>query len=85
MNHRGNTLKEWEIETQNKILPLKAFYYLKFQGALIQYIEFVKSGLEHINEIKDFCDTLERRKVEITPKIVGKIDLPSDNKKRFKK
>jgi hypothetical protein len=85
MNHRGNTLKEWEIEAQNRIFPLKSFYYLKFQGALVQYIEFVKSGLEYIKGIKDFCDTLEHRKVEITPKIVGKIDLPSDNKKRFKK
>lgn len=85
MNHRGNTLKEWEIEAQNRILPLKSFYYLKFQGALIQYIEFVKSGLKRLDEIKAFCDTLGHRELEIPLKIVGKIDLPLDNKKRFKK
>ena len=59
MNHRGNTQTEWNIESQNRILSLKSFYYFKFHGVLTQYIDFVKSGLESLNEIKVFCDTIK--------------------------
>lgn len=85
MNHRGNTQNEWEIETRNRILPLKSFYYFKFHGVLAQYIEFVKSGLKALDEIHEYSKTISTKKIELPePKIVGKIDLPP-NTKRFKK
>ncbi len=85
MNHRGNTLNNWEIETQNRILPLKSFYYFKFHGVLAQYIEFVKSGLKALDEIHEYSKTISTKKIELSePKIVGTIDLPP-NTKRFKK
>lgn len=84
MNHRGNTLNDWESEAQNRILSVKSFYYYKFQGVLAQYIEFVKLGLEYLDEIKKYCDTLQVKKIDVAPKVIGKIDLPQDNKRRFK-
>jgi len=60
MNHRGNSQSEWEIENQNRIISLKSFYYFKFHGALTQYIEFVKSGLEILNEITTYSDSIKQ-------------------------
>ena len=48
------------------------------------YIEFVKLGLEYLDEIKKYCDTLQVKKIDVAPKVIGKIDLPQDNKRRFK-
>lgn len=85
MNHRGNTQTEWEIEALNKIIPLKSFYYFKFYGILTQYIEFVKTGFNALKDIQSFCDSVQAKKITLeSPKIVGKMDLPSDKKKRFK-
>lgn len=84
-NHRGNTLTEYETETLNRILPMKSFYYFKFLGALAQYIDFIKTGSLTITDIAAYAKTLPSKKVETKgPKVVGKIDLKDDGKKRFK-
>lgn len=84
-NHRGNTLTEYETETLNRILPMKSFYYFKFLGALAQYIDFIKTGSPTITDIAAYAKTLPSKKVETKgPKVVGKIDLKDDGKKRFK-
>ena len=85
MNHRGNTPKEWETEIYNRVLPLKSFYYFKFMGVLAQYLEYIKSGIPYIPQIKNYCDSIEKQKVKPTQlKIKGKIELKDDDKKRFK-
>lgn len=84
-NHRGNTLKEYEQDTLNRILPMKSFYYFKFLGVLAQYIDFVKVGTSVINDIATYAKTLAPKKVEAKgPKVIGKIELKDDGKKRFK-
>lgn len=85
MNHRGNTQNEWELAVLNRIYPLKSFYYFKFLGGLAQYIDYIKGGLEYIPELKKFCDGIEKQKVSSPqPKVLGKIELKDDGKKRFK-
>lgn len=58
MNHRGNNSTEWEQKTINKILPLQSLYYLKFYGALAQYIDLIKDGYSHISELVEYSRTL---------------------------
>lgn len=85
MNHRGNTQNEWELAVYNRIYPLKSFYYFKFMGGLAQYIDYIKRGFSYIPELKKFCDSIEKQKVSIPqPKVLGKIELKEDGKKRFK-
>ena len=84
-NHRGNTLTEYEQDTLNRILPMKSFYYFKFLGVLAQYIDFIKVGTPVINDIAAYAKTLAPKKVEAKGlKVLGKIDLKDDGKKRFK-
>ena len=54
MNHRGNIQYPWEEETCERILSMKAVYYFKFLGALVQYIEYIKGGLEFLPEIEKY-------------------------------
>lgn len=85
MNHRGNTQNEWELTVLNRIYPLKSFYYFKFMGGLAQYVDYIKKGLPYIPEMKKYCDSIEKQKVSIPqPKVLGKIELKDDGKKRFK-
>lgn len=85
MNHRGNTQNERELAVYNRIYPLKSFYYFKFMGGLAQYIDYIKRGFPYIPELKKFCDSIEKQKVSIPqPKVLGKIELKDDGKKRFK-
>ena len=84
MNHRGNTQNEWETASFNKIYPLKSFYYFKFMGGLAQYVDYIKKGLEYIPELKKYSDSIEKQRVTHHPKVVGKIELKDDGKKRFK-
>ncbi len=85
MNHRGNTLTPWEKETIDRIIPLKSLYYFKFLGVLAQYIEYVKTGIPFISMIKEYSDTIiVKKEVRPQPKVLGKIDLKDDGRKRFK-
>ncbi len=85
MNHRGNTQNEWETTVFNRIYPLKSFYYFKFMGGLAQYVDCVKRGMENIPELKKYCDGIEKQRVTAPqPKVLGKIELKDDGKKRFR-
>lgn len=86
MNHRGNTLTQWEEETINRIMPLQSFFYFKFMGALAQFVSFVKEGMKCIDHIYNYSLSIEQQKV-IEPsglKLVGKIELKDDGIKRIK-
>ena len=85
MNHRGNTQNDWEIAVYERIYPLKSFYYFKFMGGLAQYVDCIKSGFDFIPEIKKYSDSIGKQKVSIPmPKVLGKIEIKDDGKKRFK-
>lgn len=85
MNHRGNTLNDWETAIFERIYPLKSFYYFKFMGGLAQYVDYIKSGIDFIPEIKKYSDSIEKQKVAVPRlKVVGKIDIEDDGRKRFK-
>jgi hypothetical protein len=84
MNHRGNTLNQWEKETQERILPLKSFYFFKFMGVLAQYVDYIKKGIPSIPSIGEYARTLGKKKVTGI-NVIGKIDIKDDGKNRFKK
>jgi hypothetical protein len=84
MNHRGNKQTEWEEKTLNRILPLKSYYYFRFMGALAQYVNYVKNGYSCIDEIYDYCKTLDKKPIRIGPNIVDKIP-PDELERRSRK
>ena len=85
MNHRGNTQNQWEKDTYDKILPLKSLYYFKFLGVLAQYVEYIKEGWGYIPKLKKYSDSIEKQKISAPqPKVLGKIELKDDGRKRFK-
>ena len=85
MNHRGNSQNQWEKEAFARIIPLKSLYYFKFLGVLAQYVGYIKEGWEYIPELKKYSDSIEKRKISAPQlKIVDKIDLKDDGRKRFK-
>lgn len=84
MNHRGNTLNEWEQSTLNRISPLKSFYYFKFMGVLAQYVDYIRNGVDYIPELKKYSDSIKEKKISPQLKVLGKVDLKDDGKKRFK-
>lgn len=87
MNHRGNTLNEREQAVLDRIIPIKSLCYFKFMGGLSQYVEFIRSGYGVIDEIVTYAKSLPEKKINLIkpagPKILGKIDLKDDSKKRF--
>lgn len=85
MNHRGNSQNEWEIAIFERISPLKSLYYFKFMGGLAQYVDYIKNGMSFVPEIKKYSDCIGKQKVSISQlKVLGKIDLKDDGKKRLK-
>jgi len=85
MNHRGNTQNQWEKDTYDKIIPLKSLYYFKFLGVLAQYVEYIKEGWGYIPELKKYSDSIEKQKISAPqPKVLRKIELKDDGRKRFK-
>lgn len=85
MNHRGNTQNQWEKDTYDKIIPLKSLYYFKFLGVLAQYVEYIKEGWGYIPELKKYSDSIEKQKISAPqPKVLCKIELKDDGRKRFK-
>lgn len=85
MNHRGNVQTEWEKKTLDRILPRKAVYYLKFLGALTLFVDQVKEGWVHLDEMKSYAQTLPIKELKNEIKILGKIDIKEDGRKRFYK
>ncbi len=84
-NHRGNSTTSWEQETLDRIIPHKGIYYLKFLGALTEYVDCVKNGYPEINKMLRYTETIKSKTIESSgPKILGKIDLPDDGRKRIK-
>ena len=83
MNHRGNTLTQWEEETIARILPLKSFYYFKFMGALAQFVSFIKEGMKGIDIMYSYSQSIEKQSVIVPkrPKIVGKLELNESGRK----
>ena len=86
MNHRGNTLTQWEEETLHRIIPMKSFYYFKFLGCLAQFVTFIKKGNIEMPNIVAYAKSIDFKKVGLSgPNIIGKIDpvkLDEMNKKR---
>lgn len=84
-NHRGNTLKEWEQKIMDRVLPQKAVYYLKFLGALAQFVEYVKVGWVELPAMKQYAQGLHKKAIkENALKIIGTIVLQDDGRKRIK-
>lgn len=73
MNHRGNIQYPWEEETSKRILSMKSVYYFKFLGALVQYIEYIKHGLEFLPEMQHYCKSIEKKQINISLQVVGTI------------
>lgn len=87
MNHRGNTLTQWESDTINRIIPMKSYYYFKFTGALAQFVNGIKNGIPAIPTIEAYSQSIEKVKEKLPiPKTLGKIELSEKDlkKKRFK-
>ena len=87
MNHRGNTLTQWEADTINRIVPMKSYYYFKFTGALAQFVNGINYGVPFIPSIEAYCNSIEKVKEKMPmPKTLGKIELSEKDskKKRFK-
>lgn len=87
MNHRGNTLTQWESDTINRIIPMKSYYYFKFTGALAQFVNGIKNGVPAIPSIEAYSQSIEKVKEKMPmPKTLGKIELSEKDlkKKRFK-
>ena len=54
-------------------------------GGLAQYVDYIKGGMSFLPELKKYSDGIERQKVSNQqPKVLGKIELKDDGKKRFK-
>ena len=83
MNHRGSVQTEWEKKTLDRILSRKAVYYLKFLGALTLFVEQIKEGWAHLDEMKRYAQTLPIKEVRNDVKILGKIDLKDEGRKRI--
>lgn len=84
MNHRGNKMTEREQDVFDKVMPHKSVYYLKFLGALTQFIEEVKEGWKELPSLKSYALSLSPKKGIVNGiKVVGKIELPEDNRKQF--
>ena len=75
MNHRGNTLTQWEEETISRIAPMRSFYYFKFLGCLAQFVDYVRVGSKEIPNIVVYAKSIELKKVGIELNVKGKIDL----------
>lgn len=75
LNHRGNVPTDWEKEKMDRILPMKSLNCFKYIGILAQYVEYVRNNISYIADLKSFADSCGRKKIEVSPTILGKIDL----------
>lgn len=86
LNHRGNELTDKERERLQKIEGNPSRTFLTFISFLSWFIDSVNNGFPLSKELKEYAQTdfSGVRKPEIGPKVIKKIDLPPDNRKRFK-
>lgn len=85
MNHRGNVLNPWEQDVITRVESSKSVYYFKFLGVLTQYIEGIKNGWTNLTALHEYAKSVDKKEVVTSgPKVIGKIDLPNDGKKRFR-
>ncbi len=86
LNHRGNELTDKERERLQKIEENPSRTFLTFISFLSWFIDSVNNGFPLSKELKEYAQTdfSGVRKPEIGPKVIKKIDLPPDNRKRFK-
>lgn len=85
LNHRGSELKDYQKTMIEDIRLRQGVYYFKFMQALLFYVEGVANGLPKLEEL--YCYAATQNAIEVKPdgpKVLGTIDLPEDNKKRFK-
>lgn len=86
LNHRGNELTDKERERLQKIEGNPSRTFLTFISFLSWFIDSVNNGFPLSKELKEYAQTdfSGVRKPEIGPKVIKKIDLIPDNRKRFK-
>ena len=86
LNHRGNELTDKERERLQKIEENPSRTFLTFISFLSWFVDSVNNGFPLSKELKEYAQTdfSGVRKPEIGPKVIKKIDLPPDNRKRFK-
>lgn len=58
MNHRGSTQTPYAQDTLEHILSHQSVYYLKFLGALTQFVEQIKEGWPTIPSTLSYAQTL---------------------------
>lgn len=84
MNHRGNTLTDWEKQTLDRILPLQSYYSFKFMGVLAQFVHDVVRGFNNIDQLYKYTENIIPIQVKLEhPKILKTIELSEADKKRF--
>jgi hypothetical protein len=85
-NHRGNTPTEYETLTLLKVDANISHSFFLFSSFFCWFIDSINEGYPLSKELIEF--SRGNFKASSTPfdglKIKGKIDLPEDNKKRFK-
>lgn len=75
----------WEQEILDRVLSHKSVYYFKFIAALTQFVLYVKETWNCLPSIAESIRKISSKKVELgKPKVVGKIDIIDDGRKRFK-
>lgn len=85
LNHRGSEFKDWQKKIIDEIRPQQGVYYFKFMQALLFYVEGVANGLSKLDVLYNYAATQSVIEVKPDgPKVLGKIELPKDEKKRFK-
>ncbi|MDD5870208.1 MAG: hypothetical protein PUC77_01820 [Bacteroidales bacterium] len=86
LNHRGNSLKDTEIERVKEFESNPGRAFLTITSFLCWFVDSVNKGFPISKELIDYAKTDFKQVTNsvIGPKIMGKIDVPDDGKKRFK-
>lgn len=84
LNHRNAESSDWKKNIIDRVDANRSIYYFKFAEALLFYIERVTKGLGKLDELYNYAMQETKKEVKISSlKVVGKIDLPKDSKRRF--
>lgn len=86
-NHRGNNPDEYEKDREHRIYPYPTVHFFKFLNFLADFMHRINQGFPLSDELvrysKSISNTVVRPKLD-GPKIVDKIELPNDGRKRIK-